>query len=852
MSNHLRSNSVSKNILLKPLVLSIHFALFTGTGLYSTQLLAAEQIAHYYQIPATTLAQALSQFALQSNVTISMNSDQLQNIKNQGLSGSYTLEQGFAEILKNTNFQIQKSGSGYVLVEKQKQHQPQARDMGQLKDIDVIASGNRGDIASDGDTVQLPMITVVAENITKTEGTNSYTTRATTTGKFEQPIREIPQSISVMTRKQLDDQNITNLKEAMLQATGVTVTSNGAFAQTGYQMRGYTALQQQDGMSVGAGDSYTISPTRDMEIYDRIEVLRGPTGLLEGSGDPSGVINMVRRRPSTQPEGFVNLSYGSWNNKRVSVGVGNALNSSGTLRGRMILTHQDKDFFYDHAEENRDTAYAIVEADLTDKTLLTVAANYSQMDSIPFYGWPPHGGGFSRKNYLGASWNKTKVPQQLESLIDLSHEFSNGWKIKSSTVYQKNELDTQMGLATTPNASTGLTSYYGYKEKSKNDFIGTELNLIGDFDLFNRTHQFVLGANWNQAVENTGGSSNYDNDDRSSWWDSDSFINPHISADDIPSPDLNRTKTETTKSGIYAVVKYKLLDPLTLIAGGRWSNYDAKSRGIGLLNASDWEKSTAQADMEFTPYGGLVWNLTEHFTWYASYTDIFSPQTAKDWQGIILNPRVGWQVETGIKGEFFDGQLNSALSIFRIRDKNRATNDMNPAHYPNNYCSGDGISSYGCSIASGLQQTQGIELELVGKLTDQWHVISSYVYTDAEVLETNSTSQWDYKVGENFAPRTPKHAFKLWTTYDFSNEKLTVGGGLNAQSSLDDSQGNLHNPGFAVFSLQAGYKINPDLNISLNVNNIFDTNYFVGMGYAANRWMYGEPRNFMLTLRAKY
>lgn len=229
-------------------------------------------------------------------------------------------------------------------------------------------------------TAILPTISSQAnENTTKTEGTNSYTTGKVSTGKFEQSLRETPQSISVLTRKQLDEQNITNLKEAMIQAPGVTVTSNGAFAETGYQMRGYRAIQQQDGLSVGSDDSYSIAPPRDMEIYDRIEILRGPAGLLEGSGDPSGIINMVRRRPTAEAEGYANLSYGSWNNKRVSVGANNRLNEDGSIRGRVILTHQEKDFFYDYAEENRSSAYAIVEADLTDKTLLTTAINYSDV-----------------------------------------------------------------------------------------------------------------------------------------------------------------------------------------------------------------------------------------------------------------------------------------------------------------------------------------------------------------------------------------------------------------------------------------------------------------------------------------
>lgn len=382
-------------------------------------------------------------------------------------------------------------------------------------------------------TAILPTISSQAnENTTKTEGTNSYTTGKVSTGKFEQSLRETPQSISVLTRKQLDEQNITNLKEAMIQAPGVTVTSNGAFAETGYQMRGYRAIQQQDGLSVGSDDSYSIAPPRDMEIYDRIEILRGPAGLLEGSGDPSGIINMVRRRPTAEAEGYANLSYGSWNNKRVSVGANNRLNEDGSIRGRVILTHQEKDFFYDYAEENRSSAYAIVEADLTDKTLLTTAINYSQSDSVPFYGWPPHGGGFSRSSYFGADWNKTKVPNAFEGRLDLEHSFENNWKVKLSTIYQNQDLNTQMAIATTPNLASQRTSYYGYKKDSHQALYGGELSLSGTFNLFEREHDLIFGGTWSNNTTKVGSSTSYDNDNRSIYWDSDYLTNPRVSPDD--------------------------------------------------------------------------------------------------------------------------------------------------------------------------------------------------------------------------------------------------------------------------------------------------------------------------------
>ena len=832
---------------LKPLAFAIHLSV-VGASVFFTPVYASTPT---YHVAAGNLSQALLDFALQANITLTVDHAKLTGLKSQGLKGQYNIDDGFAELLKNTSFQVNQNGTAYILLAKPIPDQISVHEAGQLPLLNSQARQTR---AINSNNAQLPIITVAAlADPTRTEGSNAYTARKVTTGKFEQSLRETPQSISVITRKQLDDQNITNLKEAMDQATGVTVTSNGAFAETGYLMRGYRAIQQQDGLSVGSDDSYTIAPARDMEIYDRVEILRGPAGLLEGSGDPSGIINMVRRRPTTDAEGFANLSYGSWNNKRVSVGANNRLNDEGSIRGRVILTHQEKDFFYDHADENRSSAYAIVEADIGDQTLMTTSLNYSQSDSVPFYGWPPHGGGFSRSSYFGADWNKTEVPNALEGRFDIEHSFENNWKLKLATIYQSQELKSQMAIATTPNFETQKTSYYGYKKNSEQVLYGGELSLSGQFNLFEREHDLIFGGTWSNSSSKIGSSTSYDNDHRSANWNSDNLTHPSVNPDEIPNPNLNITEKEVIKSSLYGAVKYKLLDDLILTVGGRFSNYDEKSRGIGSENLSDWEKSTAKASMEFTPYGGLVWNFSNDFSWYMSYTDIFSPQTEKDWLGNTIKPRVGWQVETGVKGEFFDGDLQSSLAVFRLRDENRATTDRNSAHYPNSHCEGDpnDASTFGCSVAGGENQTQGVELELVGKLTDQWNIIMSYVLTDAEVIRTNATDWWDYAVGSNFAAYTPKHAFKLWSTYDF-NQGLSIGAGLNAQSSLYDSTTGQRNAGFTIFNAHVAYKLNPQVDIAFNANNLFDKSYFAGMGYGANRWMYGEPRNYMLTLRTKF
>jgi outer membrane receptor for ferric coprogen and ferric-rhodotorulic acid len=785
---------------------SLH-AMALAIGLAVTPYYASAQAttAVTVQIPATTLSQALTQLGQQAKVQILFSQQVVEGKTSTAIGGNLSVDAALERLLSGTGLTAVSTGRGYV--------------------IQPVSAAN---------ATELTTITVAAGNDgVSTEGTGSYTTKKTSIGKMEQSLREIPQTVSVITRQRLDDQNITNAKQAMASAPGVNVTSNGAYAQTGFQIRGYDALQQQDGLSVGGGESYTIAPPRDMEIYDRIEILRGPSGLLEGSGDPGGVINYVRKRPQAEFGGTASVSVGSWNNVRASASLTGALNEAKTVRGRVIAVQQNRDYFYDVAKDSRSLFYGVAEFDLTPATLLSVSASYTRSSSVPFYGLPAGANDVPRGTFMGANWNKIEVPQQIEALADLTHTFDNGWKGRAAAYYQQSELKARMGLAASNiNLVAGTADYGAAAIRDETDIVGAEVGLSGPFQLFGRTHQAAVGATLSQIET-----------DASSQWNGAagnySLINPSISQSTLLSTENSRTKTLTTKSGIYGVGKFKVADPVTVIIGGRFSNYEQKSRGTGLLNQSDWKKSTAEASWKFTPYGGVVWDISPTISAYASYVDIFAPQTQKDKNDNVLDPRIGWQAEAGVKGEFYDGRLNAALSFFRIRDTNRAMVD------PDNLL---GCNGGACYIAAGLQQTQGWDMEINGRVTPNWDVSASYVYMKAEVLQAASAAS----IGTNFAPRTPEHMLRLWNTYRFGQTGWQVGGGANIRSKLEDKASNLRNPGVAVFNALVGYRVNSHWQVNLNINNLFDRKYFEGMGYAANRWFYGEPRNFMLTVRATY
>jgi outer-membrane receptor for ferric coprogen and ferric-rhodotorulic acid len=253
--------------------------------------------------------------------------------------------------------------------------------------------------------LELGSTSVTAQGLgATTENTGSYTTGSTSTAtKLNLSIRETPQSISVVTRQEMDDFDLNTLTEAMRHTTGIVVQHNDS-DRVSYSSRGYTINNFQiDGML----NTFSFMKTdADTIIYDRIEVVRGATGLTTGAGDPSGTINMIRKRPTHQLQAKAGASGGSYDNYYSYVDVGGPLAFDGRLRGRTVLAYRDSQSFRDIYALKREVAYGILEADLTDSTVLAVGYDY-QDKQVKGSSWAlrPTGPARAIKPTLGRSTN---------------------------------------------------------------------------------------------------------------------------------------------------------------------------------------------------------------------------------------------------------------------------------------------------------------------------------------------------------------------------------------------------------------------------------------------------------------
>ncbi|HGO9540822.1 TPA: Fe(3+)-pyochelin receptor FptA [Pseudomonas aeruginosa] len=682
------------------------------------------------------------------------------------------------------------------------------------------------DARKDGET-ELPDMVISGESTSATQPPG-----VTTLGKVPLKPRELPQSASVIDHERLEQQNLFSLDEAMQQATGVTVQPFQLLT-TAYYVRGFKVDSfELDGVPALLGN--TASSPQDMAIYERVEILRGSNGLLHGTGNPAATVNLVRKRPQREFAASTTLSAGRWDRYRAEVDVGGPLSASGNVRGRAVAAYEDRDYFYDVADQGTRLLYGVTEFDLSPDTLLTVGAQYQHIDSITNMAGVPMAKdgsnlGLSRDTYLDVDWDRFKW-DTYRAFGSLEQQLGGGWKGKVSAEYQ--EADSRLRYAGSfgaidPQAGDG-GQLMGAAYKFKSIQRSLDANLNGPVRLFGLTHELLGGVTYAQGEtrQDTARFLNLPNTPVNVYrWDPHGVPRPQIGQYTSPGT------TTTTQKGLYALGRIKLAEPLTLVVGGRESWWD-----------QDTPATRFKPGRQFTPYGGLIWDFARDWSWYVSYAEVYQPQADRQtWNSEPLSPVEGKTYETGIKGELADGRLNLSLAAFRIDLENNPQEDPDHPGPPNNpfYISG------------GKVRSQGFELEGTGYLTPYWSLSAGYTYTSTEYLKDSQNDS-----GTRYSTFTPRHLLRLWSNYDlpWQDRRWSVGGGLQAQSdySVDYRGVSMRQGGYALVNMRLGYKIDEHWTAAVNVNNLFDRTYYQSLSNPNWNNRYGEPRSFNVSLRGAF
>ena len=823
------------SIARTPMAHAIHLALFGAALLLidpaaaqaqTANAPAAQQQVHDFKVPAGDLSAALRQVASQSGVILSFTPEQTQGKTTTGLTGRHGVQAALDGLLAGTGLKAERSAGGsYAL---------RAAD----------ATADKQAMAT------MPEVSVAARQ-DATEGSGSYVSTAPspTATPLGLTVRETPQSVSVISKQRMEDQGLSTITQVMEQTPGIKQFSLGS-ERSGFTSRGYAVTNYQlDGVSTHSENlGLNALPSQslaDMALYDRIEVLRGASGLTTGAGDASGAINMVRKKPTAQFQAQAEAGIGSWHDKRAMLDAGGPLNAAGSLRGRVVTVLEDGDGAIDHYSRNKKVLYGVLEADLAPGTLLTAGVTHQRnrsKGSLSYLGFPLfYSNGVMTdlpRSFNPAARSNRFITNSTDVFAALEHQLGNDWTLKLAANHLTSSQDEHSVFLGVNDRFADQATGDGLRLKANARNYSLKVNsadikVSGPVNLFGRRHELVAGMDYHEFQSFTDGS--FD------WTLNGTPANLTTWSRNVaPVFGERYTTYDSTRrqASAYAAGRFALSDQLKFIAGAKVMRYDENY--VTDFYTIDYHVQTpAKESHVFTPYGGLVYDISDAHNAYASYSTIYQPQAAQDRNGALLAPREGKTFEAGIKSAWLDGQLNTALALYQIRQSNLAESD--PGYTV------PGTTDPASRTIKGAK-TEGLDLEATGALTRDWNVSASWSYSASK----NNT-------GKAIQTTFPRQLVKLWTTYRLPGElnRLTVGGGVNWQNTVYSNIEawqigrtlRWEQKSYAVASLMARYDVNDKLSATLNVGNLLDKKYTASISDWWYSGMFGQGRNAALNVR---
>lgn len=803
-----------------PLALALAVALGWGPWAAQAQGGVPAQAPAAIAIAAQPLAQALNDLARQTRMELMVQPALVAGRTAPAVSGTLTVREALDRLL---------AGSGLV---------------GVIEGSSILV--RRLPAATQGETsLSEVRVQAQAETSALTEHTGSYTTRqAGTSTPLGLSLRETPQSVSVITRQRMEDQGLTQLSDIAAQTPGLVMTQSGNQGSdtSPIYSRGFAVnTYMVDGVRQTDSNYSSIFQTNDMAMFDRVEVVRGASGLMNGIGTPGAAINMIRKRPTADFQASARAEAGSWNYARGEVDISSPLNTDGSVRGRLVAAAQDNQSYIDRLKERKKLLYGAVEADLTASTQLFAGASVQHHDAtgharggLPAYYADGTRTQWGRSASAAPPWAYSER-HYTALFAALEHRFNDDWKLKATASRTSSFYDELVGYASGGNpvraTGAGVTVWAGrWTATPRQDTL--DVQTTGRFDWLGRKHDVALGAqmsrtsylapsytNWTHAGWSSAISNIYT-------WDGSSPAAPN-------NPSIGAASSDERLNSAYATVRFKPTDALSLLAGARvvdWSRHQTSHRyATGATTITDRKESG-----EVTPYLGLVLDIDSHWSAYASYTNIFTPQNLRLANGDYLDPQTGDSFELGAKGAFLNDRLNVSGALYKARQDNLGV------VIPNVFAP-DGSQAY--QAVSGTS-TRGFELEASGELRRGWQVSASF--------SRNLTQD---RLRTRLLTTVPQNTAKLFTSYRIASigKGLTIGGGLRWQNAIyADNQGpsrvRFTQPAYAVVDLMARYAISSNVAVTAHLYNAFDKSYYAATGNA----YYGAPRNVRVGVDVRF
>jgi iron complex outermembrane receptor protein len=758
-----------------------------------------------FDIPAQPLANAIALFGQQSGLQVSVDADLIRNANSVGVKGRLAAEDALQRLL---------DGSGFTY------------RMEPDQTVTLVALP-----ASQSGPVKLAPVEVTGEAETATSPVDGYVAHRSATGtKTDTLLIETPQSISVIPRQRIEDQQPQSVAEALNYTAGVKADNYGTDSRFDWvSFRGFEAYTPgffQDGLAARNNNTWAVWRTEPYGV-ERIEVLRGPSSVLYGQNSPGGMLNIISKRPLDEP--FHELQFLAGSNERFqgAFDLSGPVDKEKTFLYRIIGLARDSETQVDYVDDNRQFIAPSFTWQPNEDSSLTVLTHFQREDIGTTLGFLPASGTLlnnphgeiPRSRFTGEPDYDHFDKTEWSVGYLLEHAFDETWTVRQNARFGQIDMDLGQvyGAAMDADERSLLRNVFTSDEKVNAFSIDNQVQAA--FDTGPVAHTALLGLDFQRHHFRQ--KSGFDAGPPLDIYD------PDYGADIVDPPLYLDADITLQQTGVYLQEQAKLFDQLVLVLGGRqdWATIDTKD----YLAADRIE----QKDDDFTWRGGLVYLSPIGLAPYFSYSESFFPTATLGADGQPLKPETGRQYEAGLK--FQPEGIDSFITFaaFDIRRQNYVTYDENFV-----------------AQQTGEIHSRGLELEAQMSLMDGLNMTAAYTWLPTfKVTKSADITELGRRV-----PSVPEHMASLWADYRFQQgplEGLGFGGGVRY---VGQTEGNSHNdkamevPGYTLFDAAMSYELE-GVKAQLNVKNIADKRY---VGSCWDTCYYGSGRVFIGTITYRW
>ncbi|MGC4097107.1 MAG: TonB-dependent siderophore receptor [Nitrospira sp.] len=796
-----------------------------------------------FDITPQSLTNALIEFSAQTKLQVLYEGTITQGLQSPGVKGTLTPADALKQLLTGTGLTYGVADGGTITLQR-------ITDTAIEPLLGVAASSGTAEIAGQTDAgqkpVKVPEILVKDVRQRNSDTTSYVAEEANTATRTDTPIRDVPQSIQVITRKVMEEQRTFRLQDSLENVSGLIANRSSQNLNDAFIIRGF---QVNNVYRNGLIDPSNLLNGTDSHNLQRIEVLKGPAAVLYGMGEPGAIVNLVTKKPLPDPYYSVNATFGNFNFYRSELEATGPLNPSKTLLYRINVVGQDAGSFVDFVKRDMVGVAPSFTWLINSRTTLTVEADYFRRWMTRYSGVPALGtvlpninGPLPRSRNASLGDFEKSERQQARIGYDFTYQFNSDWAIRNAyrhTMFEDLHLVSANPGELLPDQRT-LTRN-GIESGSvgsiwRRHFNNMFTNLTGRFKLFGMDHHLLTGFELRQDKTDPG----------------EGVIReaPNI---DLYAPNYSQglgtitgsyfLKDDSKMVGAYFQDIIALLPNLKFLGGVRFDYlHQSINPTSSTLQTSD--------DTAVSPRLGLVYQPIEPVSLYASWTRGFLPNTPDTFNpnGKLFEPERSTQYEVGIKAFFFEKRVSANLAWYHLTRQNLLTPDPS-------------LGGLGFLVQTGEQRSQGIELDITANLKEGWNVIASYAYTDAEVTKDNDPTLVNKRLAF-----VPYNKGTLWSTYFFQDGPLKgfgVGGGIFGYTNRNASifAPHLNIPGYvrvdaALYynhDLEKGHWLHAkQVNLAVNLRNLLDQGYIESGFNSTTRLFYGEPRTVLATVGLKF